>query len=139
MLWHLLLIYHVSLMFILHSVSVDSVSIATGTPLVELPRRLLVSIDPRKTTGDDDEIDNDDNHDDDPDNRSHPRSVMCSLLHLIMLMMMTALATPADTGTNSPTVNVHLPSPPPVLILMRSVSFNSVAIVTSTPDDDYSW
>ena len=96
----------------------------------------------KKTAGDDDEIDNDNNHDDDPDNRSHPRSVMSSLLHLIMLMMMmmmTATATPVDTGTNSPTIYVHLQSPPPVLILMRSVSFDFVSIVTGTPDANCSW
>ena len=43
MLWHLLLVYHPSHDVYLHSVSVDSVSLATGTPLVE-PRHQLVSI-----------------------------------------------------------------------------------------------
>ena len=44
-----------------------------------------------KSTDDDDEIANDDNHDDVPDTRSHPSSIMGSLLHFIMLMLMLML------------------------------------------------
>ena len=64
---------------------------------------------------------------------------MSPSLHLMMMMTSTATATatatatPVDTGTNSPTVYVHLPSSPPVLILMCFVSFDSVSIVTGTP------
>ena len=64
---------------------------------------------------------------------------MMTMMMMMMMMMMIATATPVDTDTNSPTVNVCLSSLSPILIMMRSVSFDSIYIVTGTPDDDYSW
>ena len=60
-----------------------------------------------KSAGDDNEIANDDNHDDVPDTRSHPSSIMGSLLHFIMLMLMLMLMLMMTTATFVDSVSAY--------------------------------